>query len=173
MVASAHDPGFRAGAVRVLPCGPCRAVLKKVFLMRGQVGLEFFLILGFCLVMLTILISNSEQQLVENEKLDAAVLSLSALDAVSNALNTVAIQGNGARMTVSVYLHSKAKCFLLTTADRLSCDIGDVYGRRVYGMRLMATPTTINDACYTVSGWMDVTVMKSSGNIEIYCSMQT
>ncbi|MFA6329131.1 MAG: hypothetical protein WCX64_00410 [Candidatus Micrarchaeia archaeon] len=141
--------------------------------MRGQVGLEFFLILGFCLVMLTILISNSEKQLTENEKLDSAVLSLSALNAVSNAVNTVAIQGNGAQMTVSAYIPKKAKCFLETSEQRLACDIGDAYGRRVYGMRLMATPDTINDACYTVYGWMDVTVKKSFGSVEIFCSMQT
>jgi len=140
--------------------------------MRGQVGLEFFLVLGFCLAMLTILISNSERQLTENEKLDSAVLSLSALNAVSNALNTVAIQGNGAQMAVSAYIPSKSKCFLLTPDSHLACDIGDTYGRRVYGMRLMATPDTISDACYTTYGWMDVTVRKASGKVEIYCSMQ-
>jgi len=140
--------------------------------MRGQVGLEFFLILGFCLVMLTVLISNSERQLVENERLDSAVLSLSALNSVSNALNTVAIQGNGAKMTVSAYIPPKTKCFLLAGPDRLSCDIGDAYGRRVYGMRIMAVPDTISDACYTVSGWMDVTVKKAAGKVEISCEMQ-
>lgn len=141
--------------------------------MRGQVGLEFFLILGFCLVMLTMLISNSEKQLAENEKLDAAVLSLSALNSVSNALNTVVIQGEGARMTVSAYIPPKTKCFLLTSPDRLSCDIGDTYGRRAYSMRILAAPETISDACYTVSGWMDVTVRKNSGKVEIYCTAQT
>lgn len=140
--------------------------------MRGQVGLEFFLILGFCLAMLTVLISNSERQITENERLDAAVLSLSALNAVSNAINTVAIQGNGAQMAVSAFIPSKSKCFLLTAESRLACDIGDAYGRRVYGMRILAVPGSINDACYTVYGWMDVTVRKTSGNIEIYCSRQ-
>jgi len=140
--------------------------------MRGQVGLEFFLILGFCLAMLTMLISSSERQITENERLDAAVLSLSSLNSVSDAINTVAIQGNGAQMIVTAFVPSKSKCFLLASGPRLACDIGDAYGRRVYGMRIMATPDTINDACYTVYGWMDVTVRKSSGKVEIYCARQ-
>ncbi len=141
--------------------------------MRGQVGLEFFLILGFCLAMLTILISDSEREITENEKLDTAVLSLSALNSVSNAINIVALQGNGAQLAVSAFVPSKSKCYLpVASEQRLACDIGDAYGRRVYGMRLMAMPDTINDACYTTYGWMDVTVKKAAGKIEIYCSGQ-
>jgi len=141
--------------------------------MRGQVGLEFFLILGFCLAMLSLLIANSERQITENERLDAAVLSLSALNSVSNAINTVAIQGNGAQMAASAFVPSKSKCFLFAASQqRLACDVGDSYGRRVYGMRLMAMPDTINDACYTVYGWMDVTVKKTGGKVEVYCARQ-
>ena len=111
--------------------------------MRGQVGLEFFLILGFCLAMLTILISDSEREITENEKLDTAVLSLSALYSVSNAINIVALQGNGAQLAVSAFVPSKSKCYLpVASEQRLACDIGDAYGRRVYGMRLMAMPDT-------------------------------
>ena len=141
--------------------------------MRGQVGLEFFLILGFCLAMLTILIANSEREITENERLDTAMLSLSALNSVSNAINTVAIQGNGAQMAVSAFVPSKSKCYLpIASEQRLACDIGDAYGRRVYGMRLMAMPDTISSACYTTYGWMDVTVNRSSGKVGIYCSGQ-
>jgi hypothetical protein len=139
--------------------------------MRGQVGLEFFLILGFCLAMLTILVSNSERQISENERLDAAVLSLSALNSVSDAINTVAIQGDGAQMAATAFVPARSKCFLVA-AQRLACDIGDQYGRRVYGMRLLAVPDTINDACYTAYGWTDVAVKKSSGRVEMYCSRQ-
>jgi hypothetical protein len=141
--------------------------------MRGQVGLEFFLILGFCLAMLSLLIANSERSITDNERLDSAVLSLSALNSVSNAINTVAIQGDGAKMTVSAFVPSKSKCYLPSNPEqRLSCDIGDAFGRRVYGMRLMAMPDSINNECYTVYGWMDVTVTKSSGKVSIFCSGQ-
>ena len=123
--------------------------------------------------MLTILISNSEKQVAENEKLDAAVLSLSALNSVSNAINTVAMQGNGAQMEVSAFLPAKSKCFLpIASEQRLACDIGDAFGRRVYGMRLILVPDTINNECYTVYGWMDVTVKKTAGKVEIHCERQ-
>jgi hypothetical protein len=171
MVGNPQDGGFRAGIVRGIPYSPNDGCVKVVF-MRGQVGLEFFLILGFCLAMLSVLISSSERQINENEKLDATVLSLSALNSVSNAINTVALQGNGAYMSASAFVPQSTKCFLLTSENRLACDIGDKYGRRVYGMKLLQNPGTITADCYSNYGWIDVMVTSSAGEISVYCARQ-
>jgi hypothetical protein len=140
--------------------------------MRGQVSLEFFLILGFCLAVLSVLISESEANISQNEKLDTAILSLSALNSVSNAVNTVALQGYGASMIVSVFVPQTAKCFILSPKNELSCDIGDVFDRRAYGMPLLTNPGTISTGCYTTSGWTAVTVNRSATEIGIYCQQQ-
>lgn len=144
---------------------------------RGQIGIEYFLIMGFALTVVGVLIANSERQLYENDKLDAAVLSMSAMNAVGNSANIVFLQGNGSSMRSSVFIPRGATCFILRTSGgypALACDIGDMTAtppRMAYGMSMYSWPGIIDSRCYTMAGWMDV-VINNSGSanpVGIYC----
>ena len=145
---------------------------------RGQIGLEFYLIMGFSLTVVAMLISNSERQLVANEKLDTDMLSVSAMNAVSNAANSASLMGNGSALRANVFIPSDARCFVPETSSGkqyLACDVGDYANppRMAYGMMLIATQApTISDDCYNLKGWMSV-IVNSTGPanaLGVYCS---
>ena len=138
---------------------------------KAQIGIEFFLILGFSLSIVGMLIVNSEHQIAENDKLNAAILSLSALNGVSNAINTVFLQGNGSSLRTQVFIPDDTRCFVLNaTTKTLMCDIGDASNRVVHGMQLYSVPSNISDWCYYGTGWVDVKVNSNQSFINMYCS---
>ena len=149
-----------------------------VLLDRGQIGIEFFLIMGFSLTIVAMLIANSERQLVANEQLDTDMLSLSAMNAVSNAANSVTLMGNGSSLRANVFIPSDARCFVPKTSsgkNYLACDVGDTRNppRMAYGMMLVgASAPVISDDCYNRKGWISV-IANSTGPaspIGVYCS---
>jgi hypothetical protein len=139
---------------------------------RGQIGIEFFLVLGFALSIVGVLIMNSERGLEGNTRLDSAMLSLAAVNTVSNSINTAFLQGNGTLIRTQVFVPYGARCFVVNPAtSALFCDVGDPQGRVVNGMSLYAVPTNVSDSCYSMTGWMAVKVNNSKEfGMGVFCS---
>lgn len=147
---------------------------------RGQVAVEFFLAMAFSLILVSLLVGKAQAQLDSNALLGKSVLSQSALDSVSSAINFVYLQGKGSRAEVFVFVPTGvsgsggASCFF--NSAELSCYVGDEGGRNVYAKNLLppkselATLLSIDSACYA-SGWMNIVVENAgSGGISMVCT---
>ncbi len=136
---------------------------------RGQISVEFFLVVGFIISLVAILVANSEAQIARNTLLDNTLLSQSALDSVSNAIQTVYLQGNRSAIRQMVFVPRDANCFILDQAKKkLTCDVGDPEARLVYSRPLTAVPDTITADC-TEPGWLFVAVEYNQPFLNISC----
>ncbi|MFQ5406211.1 MAG: hypothetical protein ACE5DI_03590 [Candidatus Micrarchaeia archaeon] len=136
-------------------------------------SVEFFLLVGFSLAVLAVLLANTEAELAQNAVLDKAVLSRSALDSMTSAVNYVFLQGNNSRVNFELFVpqgpvsESSAVCFL-NASSNLSCFVGDLQGRLVFSRNLLVVPSKIEPECQTF-GWKNVTVVNYDNNVEVYC----
>ena len=132
---------------------------------RGQLSVEFFLIVAFVLVLATILFSSTENEIRETRAVDRAALAKAAVAGVGNAVNSVALQGNGSVLKKDVFVPPETICFLYNqSASSLYCDTGRTVVR---GPTLLAQPS-VSPACSS-SGWMTATV-SSDPNVSISCA---
>jgi len=142
---------------------------------RAQVGVEFFLLMGFALTVVGVLIANSEYQLSRNDRLDAAILGFSAMSTVASSANSVYLEGNGSSRRFGVFVPKDSKCFVARQESSyyiLACDVGDESGRMARSGPLYAAPAPeVQESCYSFAGWVDVVVNNSGSDpfVGIYC----
>ncbi len=141
---------------------------------KAQVAVEFFLVLGFALTLLSVLVANSEAQLAQNSLLDKSVLSRAALDSLTTSINFVFLQGNNSRVRAELFVptgvsgSSNATCFF-NFSNSLSCYVGDPQGRQVYSRNLLVLPSSVGSNCFS-SGWKEVLVENRDNNIYVSCT---
>ena len=71
---------------------------------RGQVSVEFFLVLSLLFALAAVLLTTAEAQLRDAESLNNAALSKAALDAVGSYVDLVYLSGNGSIVSGQVFI---------------------------------------------------------------------
>ncbi|MFA6049404.1 MAG: hypothetical protein WC792_05675 [Candidatus Micrarchaeia archaeon] len=136
--------------------------------------MEFFLVVGFSLALLAILVANAESQLSDNALVGRAVASSAALDSLSYAINFVFLQGNNSQARLQLFVPpgpsgaNNATCFF-NFSNTLACDVGDLQGRMAYSHNLLKLPSSVASSCFS-SGWKEVNVSNRNNNILVSCA---
>lgn len=137
---------------------------------RGQLGVEFFLIVAFILVLGAALSASTDAEVVNMRSLDRAALAKSASDAVAHAVNLVLIQGNGASVTRELFFPAETPC-LQYSAEReaLFCEVPGA--GKVYSAAILAQPQILS-YCYSngTAGWKLVTVRGTDVGAQVNCT---
>jgi len=138
--------------------------------LKGQLGVEFFFVIAFVLLLAVVLTTGMEGQVTQTKELNRVVLAKSVSDAVSHAVNAVAVQGNGATVRLQQFIPSETLCLQYNaSSQKLYCTVVGV--GTVSGPALYAVPS-IDASCFPSGnqGWMLVTVNNTDGNVYVYCS---
>jgi len=135
-------------------------------LARGQLSVEFFLIVAFVLVLATMLLSNVEAQLNDTKDLNRAATAKAAVAEVSHAVNAVALQGTGAMLNKEVFVPPETSCFSYNaTAGALQCDTG----KNIVSGPALVTAPNVSVSCAR-TGWMTAQARNEGGaNVSVYC----
>ncbi|MGC8850811.1 MAG: hypothetical protein ACP5O3_01090 [Candidatus Micrarchaeia archaeon] len=137
---------------------------------RGQLGIEFFLVVAFVLVLGSVLSASVDEQVIAARALDRAALAKSAVDAVSHAINLVTLEGNGALASREVFFPAETQCIQYSSARKaLYCDVAGA--GKVYGVALYREPTVLLN-CFSsgTQGWFLVTVNGTSNGAQVNCT---
>ncbi|NUN11594.1 hypothetical protein HUU53_03020 [Candidatus Micrarchaeota archaeon] len=105
---------------------------------RGQISIEFFLVLSIMITFILIIYSNTQTEINQQRDLNSIVLASSALDSVTNLANFVYLSGPGTRQTREIFIPSStsetpakasANCFYVDTGgeNRLYCTVVSDY----------------------------------------------
>ncbi len=133
---------------------------------RGQVSIEFFVLLAFLIVISSLLLNTIQGQASETQKLDKAALSKTALNSVAFALNYVFLSGNGSKITQQVFVPKGVFCFIYNSSDKtLECDIG--ISKKVHSLPLYADIPAPN--C-SYEGWLNIEAQNLNGNTSLSCT---
>jgi uncharacterized protein (UPF0333 family) len=90
--------------------------------LRGQLSIEFFLVLSIIIAFSVILYNVSREEVAKTKASNAVLLSKNALDSLVQAADFVALSGNGSALNVSFFVSKEAKClYYNSTRDALYC----------------------------------------------------
>jgi len=138
--------------------------------MKGQVGIEFFFVIAFVLLLAISFTTTMESQVAQTKDLNRAALAKTVVDAVSQAVNAVALQGNGATVRTQQFVPSETICLQYNgSSTKLYCTIAGV--GTVSGTTLYAAPD-VDTSCFPSGeqGWLLINVNNTAGSVGVYCS---
>jgi uncharacterized protein (UPF0333 family) len=144
---------------------------------RGQLSVEFFLILSIVIAFSIILYNISLEELGKTRASNAVVSTKSVLDSLSNSADFVALSGNGSVVKRVLFVPKEAKCLYYDPNGRtLYCVIADewleqISAKRVVNGTRLITPNQLIIACGVPlkAGWAEFTVNSSSNFVKINC----
>ena len=134
-------------------------------------SVEFFLILSIVIAFSIILYNISFEELGKTRAANAVVATKSVLDSLSNAVDFVALSGNGSVVKRVLFIPKEAKCLYFDANGKtLYCVIADEWLERitqkrvVNGTRLTTASNLLIDCPETPlkPGWIEFTVNSSS-----------
>ena len=144
--------------------------------MKGQLSVEFFLIMAFLFALAVVLFVTTESQAHKAQLLDKAVLSRSALDSFENSVDRVFFEGNGSRDSIDLFVPQNSVCFIPNaTGNYFECDADPEINGRVFGRVLYAdvtqvfTDTTCPPSSSSV-GWIRVESVSNGTSVLASCS---
>lgn len=144
---------------------------------RGQLSVEFLLVVSFLLSMAAVLLNVAETQLRETEALDNAALSKAAADSFATLVNTVFLHGNGTQMRAELFIPSGSVCFFVNSTNRsnmfLECDPDPLYSGKVASRPIYTSNVSLDSTCppaSTSGGWYKFTVKNSKNSVLVNCS---
>ena len=89
---------------------------------RGQLSIEFFLVLSIIIAFSIILYNISRDEVAKTKAVNSILLSKNAVDSLSQAVDFVALSGNGSALNLSVFVPKEANCFYYNyTRDAFYC----------------------------------------------------
>jgi hypothetical protein len=136
---------------------------------RAQFAIEFFLIVGFILLLTSALLSGTLGILEQNDRLRDAVFARGVTDGVSDAITFVSWEGDSASVANEYYLPTNG-CLIINATDfTVECDVG--LDRRVKSHSYQANQSALitTTGCST-NGWKKVTVTNANGVPSITCT---
>ncbi len=140
---------------------------------RGQLSVEFFLIVSFSLLLAVFLLAQSETNLAENSRLSRAAIAKSALDSVVSDIDAVSVQGAGARLSASFYVPRDAFCFVVNASSKtVSCELGLNTTVRSYPYAAPRAPSFAAE-CYPTNStafWVSAVVENVNGTVRVNCT---
>lgn len=135
---------------------------------RGQFGIEFFLIVGFVLLIASALLSNAATHLEQNDRLRDAVFARAAVDGVADGITFVSWQGDGSKIVNEYYLPSSGCIIVNRTDNTVECDVGLTQRVKSHAFTASSTATISPFGC--TSGWKKITVSNTNGAPAITCA---
>lgn len=137
---------------------------------KGQLSVEFFLILAIVMAMISMLLANALEQMKYIRQLDAAALAKSCADTVSGVVNYAKLGGAGTSITRDVFVPKDMVCFL--NAGRESYCLQKESGKKVYGDQFLSPDVSFEEDCYS-SGWIRFTAFNDAPLKTIKVTCQT
>jgi len=142
----------------------------RKFFRKGQLSVEFFLILSIVIAFSIILYNVSFEELGKTRAANAVVATKSVLDSLSNAVDFVTLSGNGSVVKRVLFIPKEAKCLYFDENGKtLYCIIADEWLERitqkrvVNGTRLTTTKLLIDCPETPLKpGWIEFTVNSST-----------
>jgi len=149
--------------------------------MRGQVSLEFILVVVFLLALITMLLPTANALADQISSLDELVAAKGALNAVASAIDYVVVSGDGARMHVDVYVPKNVHCFVdnslnctLKACKRWEAKNEVTFCGELEVLNVSSTPFySVSDLkvqnCDGKTGWVPVDVYADGSSIVVQC----
>ncbi len=139
-------------------------------------SVEFFLILSIVIAFSIILYNISFEELGKTRAANAVVSTKSVLDSLSNAVDFVALSGNGSVVKRVLFVPKEAKCvYYDSSSGTLYCVIADEWLERVSvkrvvnGTRLLTSSLAVTCSVPLESGWVEFTVNSSNNFVKVNC----
>ncbi len=144
---------------------------------RGQLSVEFFLILSIVIAFSVILYNISLEELGKTRAANAVVETKSALDSLSNAVDFVALSGNGSVVKRVLFVPKEAKCVYYDVNGRtLYCVIADEWLERISEKRVVNGTRLVSSNAVAITcgvplkpGWTEFTVNTSNNYVKLNC----
>lgn len=139
---------------------------------RGQVGIEFLLVLSFMLALTAVLLGSAEAHFRAAESLDKAALCKAALDSTASLINHAFLSGRGTRVSSELFIPDGSVCFIVNSSFSppvLQCDADALLSRRVESRGLRTAAVSFSAAC-PVSGWLRVTAVNNGNSVSVTCA---
>ncbi|MEM0475345.1 MAG: hypothetical protein QW343_00955 [Candidatus Norongarragalinales archaeon] len=157
--------------------GRCRGLRRK-----GQLSIEFFLVLSIIIAFSIILYNVSRDETAKTKAVNAVLLTKNAVDALSNAVDFVALSGNASALNSRVFISREANClyynasrnafYCVVTSPALQPSLTEKH--LVFGPRLASTlAKNLEESC-TASvplrpGWWELRVRSVGDAVNVSC----
>ena len=161
---------------------------------KAQLSVEFFLVLSIIIAFSMILYNISRNEVARTKALDAAVISKSSLDSLTQATDFAALSGNGSALNLSVFVPPGAYCFYYnttrkayfciianvtpTTAGQVGQQSSDQQMLYIYGARSASTlPKNFDTLCASTiqqgglsAGWWELRAQSNGDYVNVSCA---
>jgi len=136
---------------------------------KGQLSIEFFLILAIILVFTGMLLTASETQISGMHGLNDVIMSKNVLDGVASMADYVFLSGNGSKVSREFFIPQRLVCFAAgcTSSDRLCCFGIEFPGKKVESSQMFSIPQ-VNGTC-VATGWLRISTQNVNNVIFINC----
>ncbi|HEV8289708.1 MAG TPA: hypothetical protein VGQ00_02010 [Candidatus Norongarragalinales archaeon] len=136
--------------------------------MRGQSAIEFLLIAAFLLALSAVILNSVQAQVIGTKDLRNALLVKHDLDVLTQSMNLVFVQGDGARVTRTMYFPPGAVCNFGTSPNNpLQCtvqNVGTVQASDSF------QGSVIFSACACSDCWKRAQIERSAGVTVVSCT---
>ncbi len=158
-------------------------VLISSWKRKGQLSVEFFLVLSIIIAFSVILYNVSREEVAKTKAVNSIVLAKNGLESLSQAVDFVALSGNGSSLNVSFFVSGEANClFYDAVRDAFYCVVyspalqGSVTDKQfVFGPRFTTRLTkTFQLSCSGAfplrAGWWSARVANEGASVNVSCS---
>lgn len=149
---------------------------------KAQLSIEFFLVLSIIIAFSIILYNVSREETAKTRAAGAIVVTKSSLDALSQAVDFVALSGNGSALNLTAFVSREANCFYYNESrGAFYCVIyspslqrGGASQQFVFGSR-MATGLAkqFDSSCVSVfplrPGWWELRAASVGNAVNVSC----
>lgn len=146
---------------------------------RGQLSVEFFLVLSIIIAFGILLYNISVEEAGKTKALDAVVSVKSSLDGLANSVDFVTLSGNNSLIRKELFLPSEASCFYFNeSANAFYCTVESPYLKKITEKTFVeslplysTTKPEFAAGCQPslAAGWYEFTVKNNGGTPEISC----
>ncbi|OIO27726.1 hypothetical protein AUJ16_02935 [Candidatus Micrarchaeota archaeon CG1_02_60_51] len=138
--------------------------------MRGQLSVEFFMVLSLILALAVILYAGTASQVSQARELDKSVLSKALVEGVAQAARQTWFEGNASSRSVDAFVPSGANCFYFNYSSR------ELYCFAPEGTVSAPAYAAVNASnCSTplAPGWMHFEVYSDGARVWVNCSVRS
>ena len=151
---------------------------------RGQLGIEFFLILSVSIAFAIVLYNTVNEESAESKVANDVIATKASLESLASAVDLVVLSGDGSQVKRSLLVPTRSICFYYDPAPKQQffCVVydehlfddspGDDAGKtKVYSKTLVKEISSglVECAKPLEPGWWQVTIKNDAGSIKLDC----
>ncbi len=152
---------------------------------RGQLGIEFFLILSVSIAFAIVLYNAVSEESAEAKVANQVIATKASLESLASAVDLVVLSGDGSVVKRSLLVPSKSICFYYDSGkqqffcvvydEHLFDDVGDDSDKTNVYSKTLVKDITVGTKCTEplAPGWWQVTVKNNLGIVDLSCSGPT